>query len=185
MTEQFSFISKDKVASARLDMDRHTNLGTFHINEQRRLRRARVYHTVSPEPSLLAYTLCKWRKARTKSVRYVSMGYCTNSKTGVNGHSQKYQKMVFKTDDRLMQFKSIAECSKGSILQYFRPSLSYQLSLRPCLSILHKFYCNYAMLVSTKMSVVCSSKHILTLKPRHMDVDATSLRPIAVHTTLF
>ena len=30
-----------------------------------------------------------------------------------------------------MQVKSIAECSKGSILQYFRPSLSYHLSLRP------------------------------------------------------
>ena len=25
----------------------------------------------------------------------------------------------------------MAECSKGSILQYFQPSLSYQLSLRP------------------------------------------------------
>ena len=30
-----------------------------------------------------------------------------------------------------MQVKRIAECSKGSILQYFRPSLSYHLSLRP------------------------------------------------------
>ena len=29
-----------------------------------------------------------------------------------------------------MQVKNIAECSKGSILQYFRPSLSYHLSLR-------------------------------------------------------
>ena len=29
-----------------------------------------------------------------------------------------------------MQVKSIAECSNGSILQYFRPSLSYNLSLR-------------------------------------------------------
>ena len=29
-----------------------------------------------------------------------------------------------------MQVKSIAECSKGSILQYFRPSSSYHLSLR-------------------------------------------------------
>ena len=29
-----------------------------------------------------------------------------------------------------MQVKSIAECSKGSILQYFRPSLSYHMSLR-------------------------------------------------------
>ena len=33
-----------------------------------------------------------------------------------------------------MQVKSIAECSKGSILQYFRPSLSYHLSLS------HLFY---------------------------------------------
>ena len=30
-----------------------------------------------------------------------------------------------------MQVKSIAECSKGSILQYFRPSLSYHFPLRP------------------------------------------------------
>ena len=29
-----------------------------------------------------------------------------------------------------MQVKSIAECSKGSILQYFQPPLSYHLSLR-------------------------------------------------------
>ena len=34
-----------------------------------------------------------------------------------------------------MQVKSIAEYSKGSILQYFRPSLSYQLSLRPLFSL--------------------------------------------------
>ena len=31
--------------------------------------------------------------------------------------------LVFKSNYRLMQVKSIAECSKGSILQYFRPSL--------------------------------------------------------------
>ena len=41
-----------------------------------------------------------------------------------NGHSQKDKKLVFKTKYCLMQVKSIAECSKGSILQYFRPSLS-------------------------------------------------------------
>ena len=39
------------------------------------------------------------------------------------------KKMVFKTDYCLMQVISIAECSKGSILQYFRPSLSNHLSL--------------------------------------------------------
>ena len=47
----------------------------------------------------------------------------------------------FKTDYRLMQVKSIAECSKGSILQYFRPSLSYYLSLRSlfCLFLSGRF----------------------------------------------
>ena len=35
-----------------------------------------------------------------------------------------------KISHRLMQVKSIAECSKGSILQYFQPLLSYHLSLR-------------------------------------------------------
>ena len=49
--------------------------------------------------------------------------------------------MVFKTNYGLIQVKSIAECSKGSILQYFRPSLSYQLSLRPlfCLFLSGRF----------------------------------------------
>ena len=42
--------------------------------------------------------------------------------------------MVFKAVYRIlriMQIESIAECSKGSILEYFRPSLSYSLSLIP------------------------------------------------------
>ena len=38
--------------------------------------------------------------------------------------------MVFKTNYCLMQVTGIAECTKGSILQYFRPSLNYQLPLR-------------------------------------------------------
>ena len=37
---------------------------------------------------------------------------------------------IFKTNGSLMKVKSIAECSMGSILQYFWPSLSYHLSLR-------------------------------------------------------
>ena len=58
----------------------------------------------------------------------------------------KRPKICFKTNYRLMQVKSIAECSKGSILQYFRPSLSYHLSLRSlfCLflvAVIHRFYC--------------------------------------------
>ena len=42
----------------------------------------------------------------------------------LSGHSKK------KTNYRLMQVKSIAECSKGSILQSFWPSLSYHLLFR-------------------------------------------------------
>ena len=52
------------------------------------------------------------------------------SKTCVKWPLSKRPKMGFKTNYLLMQVKSIAECSKGSILNYFRPSLSYQLSLR-------------------------------------------------------
>ena len=48
--------------------------------------------------------------------------FCTVNLCKTN-HSQKDQKLVFKTNYRLMQVKSIAEYSKGSILQYFRPSL--------------------------------------------------------------
>ena len=40
-----------------------------------------------------------------------------------NSHSQKDQKLVFKNNDCLMHVRSIAECSKGNVLQYFRPSL--------------------------------------------------------------
>ena len=42
----------------------------------------------------------------------------------------KNRKLVFNTNNRLMQGKRIAECSKESILQYFWPSLSYHLSQR-------------------------------------------------------
>ena len=47
-------------------------------------------------------------------------------KPGLNGLKED-QKLISKTDYHSMQVKSIAEC----ILQYYRPSLSYHLSLRP------------------------------------------------------
>ena len=49
----------------------------------------------------------------------------------LGGHSQKDQKWVLKTNYRLMQVNSIAESSKGSILQYFQPALSYHMAFRP------------------------------------------------------
>ena len=86
--------------------------------------------------SLLAYTnkevsvhimRCEWACSHT------------TLKLVLNGHSKRRPKLVFKTDYRLMQVKSIAECSKGNILQYFRPQLSYHFSLRSlfclCLSV--------------------------------------------------
>ena len=51
------------------------------------------------------------------------------SKACVKRPLSKRLKLIFKTNYRLMQVRSIAECSNGSILQYFRPLLSY-LSLR-------------------------------------------------------
>ena len=59
----------------------------------------------------------------------------------LSGHSKRDQKLAFKTHYRLMQVKSIAECSHWSILQYFRPSLSYHFSLRFlfCLFLIGRF----------------------------------------------
>ena len=51
------------------------------------------------------------------------------STTCVKRPLSKIPKIGFKTNYCLMQVKSIVECSKGRILQYFRPSLSYQLLL--------------------------------------------------------
>ena len=59
-----------------------------------------------------------------------SLIHSTTVKPVLISHSKRTQKLVFRTDYCLMQAKSIAECSKGSILQYFRPSLSYHFSLR-------------------------------------------------------
>ena len=49
----------------------------------------------------------------------------------LRGHSKIDKTKVLKTDCSLMQVKSIAECSKGSILQYFRPASCNNLSLKP------------------------------------------------------
>ena len=59
----------------------------------------------------------------------LSIHVCIESLCKIAALKKKDQKFVFKTDYHLMQFKSIAECSK-SILQSFQPSLSYHLSLR-------------------------------------------------------
>ena len=53
------------------------------------------------------------------------------SKTCLERPIKRRPKLFSKTDYCLMQVKSIAECSLWSVLQYFWPSLSYPLPLRP------------------------------------------------------
>ena len=67
---------------------------------------------------------------RSQLIRIYTIFKSVYSKTCVKRLLSKRQKIVFQDQFCLMQVKSIAECSKGSILQYFWPSLSYHLSLR-------------------------------------------------------
>ena len=57
------------------------------------------------------------------------------------------RKLVFKTNDRLMQVQIIADCSMRNILQYVWPSLSYNLSFSLFVyfwvAVLHMFYCTF------------------------------------------
>ena len=60
-----------------------------------------------------------------------------------------------------MQVKNIAGCSKGSILQYFRPSLSYHLPLSPlfCLNLsgrLRQILLYFEIFMCTQGFFVCS-----------------------------
>ena len=96
------------------------------------------------------------------------------SKTCLKGSLSKRPKLVFKTKYRLMQVESIAECSKGSILQYFRPSLSCHLSLRSLfclflsghftLILLHRSHDNKTIIfVPLEIRIACKLTRISSL----------------------
>ena len=51
-----------------------------------------------------------------------------------NGHSKKDKIKTLMTNGSLMKVEIIAECSKGSILQYFWPALSDIWSWKPIFS---------------------------------------------------
>ena len=78
---------------------------------------------------ILVPSVCFYGKSILKSI-------LNTVKPVLSGHSKRTPKLVFNTNYRLMQVKSIAECSKGSILQYFQPSLSCTYPLRPFFYIL-------------------------------------------------
>ena len=76
----------------------------------------------------------------------------------LSGHSIK------KTNYRLMQVKSIAECSKGSILQYFWPSLS-------CLLFLRSLFCLFFQwLLRTGFTALTTYMYILFCGIRRLPV---------------
>ena len=78
-------------------------------------------------------------------------------------HSNRRPKLVFKTNYRLMLVKNIAECSKGSILQYFRPSLSYHMPVRSLFCLFVSGHLRQVLLYIKKLVLVFSSKSIFSV----------------------
>ena len=85
---------------------------------------------------------------------------CKEECDEIEGYSALYTPLL-----SLMQAKSIAECSKGSILQYFQPSLSYHLPLKAlfCLflsgrlrQVLLYMYCNGDVVESSSVNGILS-----------------------------
>ena len=92
----------------------------------------------------------------------IHLGHHCYSKTCLKQPPKNTQKLVFNTDYRLMQAKSIAECSKGSILQYFRPFLSYHFPLRPLFCLFLSGHLRQVLL-SIKISYLVLVHFIITL----------------------
>ena len=74
---------------------------------------------------------------------------------------KKTKNMVFKTHYRLMQVKSIAECSKRSTLEHsaiLSAFMNYQLSLRPlfCLFLSGHFTQVFLFITSMLYIILCS-----------------------------
>ena len=65
------------------------------------------------------------------SIKHCSLTFFIYSKTFVKRPLSERPQIGFQDQLLLNAGQSIAECSKGSILQYLRPSLSYHMSLRP------------------------------------------------------
>ena len=93
-----------------------------------------VLHFMTADPFITLYMAWPSNKNRNKNfqpcVDYETETKYITVKPVLSGHSKRRPKIVLKMDYCLMQVKRIAKCSKGSILQYFRPALSYHLPLR-------------------------------------------------------
>ena len=98
------------------------NITTMTWNEHSEYIWATVQENQFYQSLHYSHTLKYWWKWQLKTKYTV--------KTVLSGHPKSTPKLDFNSYYHLMLVKSIAECSKGSILQYFWPSLSYHLSLR-------------------------------------------------------
>ena len=95
----------------------------------------------------------------TSAVPYIT--YTVNSV--LSSHTQKRRpKIGFQDRLCLMQVKSIAECSKGSILQYFGPSLSYHMSLRPLFCLFLSGHLRYNKFLNLTHSLPLAASHDLS-----------------------
>ena len=67
-----------------------------------------------------------------KKKNYHELDLCTNIFRVFSSFPTKVKPLKKETKNWFLrvQVKSVAECSKRSTLQFFRPSLSYQMSLR-------------------------------------------------------
>ena len=76
-----------------------------------------------------------------------------------------------------MQVKSIAECSKGSILQYFRPSLSYHLSLGSLLCLfLSGRFTQIKIGFQDQLSLNAGQKYCRMLQTEHSAILSTFIK---------
>ena len=84
---------------------------------------AKLGKTLHLSPSCLTM----WQTKTSYSIPYgpsEKTGFCCTVNPVLSGHSKKAKTKILMTNGSLLQVQSIAECSKGSILQYPWPALS-------------------------------------------------------------
>ena len=70
----------------------------------------------------------------TRHLLFLIAKACITEKPVLSGHSKIDKTKVIMENDRLIKVESIAECSNGNILQYFRP---------PLIGIENSFLCSF------------------------------------------
>ena len=132
-------------------------------NKQKRKRAMQFLRFLSNKST--DYSTCECECSIDLAIHTVGHWSCTPntscanySKTCLKRPLKKKTKLVFKTDFRLMQVKSIAECSPWSILQYLWTSLSYHLPIRFLLCLFLSGHFRQVILYIENLSIKLSVK---------------------------